>query len=134
GAGADLPGRPRRPGAWPERSSRKRGQGSCDGRTVLAPSLGGGRATLNAPPFLGGVPAAGRSHGGRRRFPLVLGDCLVRAARIEPAAPGWRPGALPISQTRELAEGAGVEPARPEGLGALARRCLAARPTLRNGV
>ena len=30
-----------------------------------------------------------------------------------------------------LAEGAGVEPARPEGLAALAVRCLAARPTLR---
>ena len=29
-----------------------------------------------------------------------------------------------------LAEGAGVEPARPEGLAALAVRCLAARPTL----
>ena len=30
-----------------------------------------------------------------------------------------------------MAEGAGVEPARPEGLAALASRCLAARPTLR---
>ena len=30
-----------------------------------------------------------------------------------------------------LAEGAGVEPARPEGLAALAVRCLSARPTLR---
>src|SRR5436190_21485592 len=30
-----------------------------------------------------------------------------------------------------LAESAGVEPARPEGLAALAPRCLAARPTLR---
>ena len=29
-----------------------------------------------------------------------------------------------------MAEGAGVEPARPEGLAALAVRCLAARPTL----
>jgi hypothetical protein len=35
---------------------------------------------------------------------------------------------------RILAEGAGVEPARPEGLAALAVRCLAARPTLRNVV
>jgi hypothetical protein len=32
-----------------------------------------------------------------------------------------------------LAEGAGVEPARPEGLAALAVRCLAARPTLHQG-
>src|SRR6266852_5844056 len=30
-----------------------------------------------------------------------------------------------------MAESAGVEPARPEGLAALAVRCLAARPTLR---
>jgi hypothetical protein len=30
-----------------------------------------------------------------------------------------------------VAEGAGIEPARPEGLAALAVRCLAARPTLR---
>ena len=30
-----------------------------------------------------------------------------------------------------VAESAGVEPARPEGLAALAPRCLAARPTLR---
>ena len=30
-----------------------------------------------------------------------------------------------------MAESAGVEPARPEGLAALAPRCLAARPTLR---
>src|SRR5262245_43353121 len=30
-----------------------------------------------------------------------------------------------------MADGAGVEPARPEGLDALAPRCLAARPTIR---
>ncbi len=36
-----------------------------------------------------------------------------------------------LCQTRRLAESAGVEPARPEGLVALAPRCLAARPTLR---
>ena len=31
-----------------------------------------------------------------------------------------------------VADGAGVEPARPEGLDALAPRCLTARPTIRN--
>ena len=37
----------------------------------------------------------------------------------------------PYAKPAKVAESAGVEPARPEGLVALAPRCLAARPTLR---
>ena len=52
--------------------------------------------------------------------------------------PGVRPGVrAKMKENIELfqqsmVESAGVEPARPEGLVALAPRCLAARPTLRD--
>ena len=71
---------------------------------------------------------------GGSRFSRVF-NAMERTAGIEPASSGWKPATLPLSYARigqkKLVESAGVEPARPEGLAALAPRCLAARPTLR---
>ena len=65
---------------------------------------------------------------------------VVRTIGLEPMFPGWNPDALPLNYVREfgrsaeaheMAESTGIEPVRPEGLDALAPRCLTARPTLR---
>ncbi len=56
------------------------------------------------------------------------GESGSRQSAIEPLLPDCR---LPIAQN--MADGAGIEPARPEGLGALASRCLTTRPTIRDG-
>ena len=61
-----------------------------------------------------------------RRTLLLLG----RAARIELAWSAWKVAALPLS-TPALADGAGVEPARPEGLDALAAKRPASRTSRR---
>ena len=86
-------------------------------------------------PRIGFEPMSSRLKGGHPE-PLDERGAMERAARLELALSAWKADAQPICQAREvaeseLAESAGVEPARPEGLVALAPRCLAAQPTLR---
>lgn len=80
-------------------------------------------------PRIGFEPMSSRLKG-EHPGPLDERGGMERAARLELALSAWKADAQPICQARELAESAGVEPARPEGLVALAPRCLAARPTL----
>ena len=72
-------------------------------------------------------------------LPLAYRGELVPVGGIEPPRPHYEGGPLPLRLDRRdqmmggnVAESAGVEPARPFGLVALAPRCLAARPTLRS--
>jgi hypothetical protein len=81
-------------------------------------------------PRIGFEPMSSRLKG-EHPGPLDERGGVERTARLELALSAWKADAQPICQARELAESAGVEPARPEGLVALAPRCLAARPTLR---
>lgn len=81
-------------------------------------------------PRIGFEPMSSRLKG-EHPGPLDERGGMERAARLELALSAWKADAQPICQAREVAESAGVEPARPEGLVALAPRCLAARPTLR---
>jgi hypothetical protein len=83
----------------------------------------------------------GRLRALRRAHSSSLPSRQDKVSGTSPALPAGRrgntraPAALPLSYARlgaqeDMADGAGIEPARPEGLGALASRCLTARPTI----